>query len=137
MFYRRKIILALLQAFDGQLPKISLQKLLFLFASRQTKPDYDFVPYLYGCYSFSANADLTAMVGHGQLSEDKTSFTKIGATDYVKTLSEKDKNILIGIKNTYGKLSTNSLMKLTYLNYQYYAINSVKAKEILNDMVRF
>ncbi|GAB2819357.1 DUF488 domain-containing protein [Ferruginibacter profundus] len=133
MFYRRKIILALLQAFDGRLPKISLQKLLFLFANRQTKPDYDFVPYLYGCYSFSANADLTAMVGHGQLSEDKISFTKIGEVDHVKTLRENDKKILIEIKNTYGKLTPNSLMKLTYLNYQYYAINSIKAKEILTD----
>lgn len=133
MFYRRKIILALLQAFDGHLPKISLQKLLFLFANRQTKPDYDFVPYLYGCYSFSANADLTAMVRHGQLSEDKTSFTKIGSVDYVKTLNEKDKKILVDIKNTYGKLTPNSLMKLTYLNYQYYAINSVKAKEFLTN----
>lgn len=122
-----------MQAFDGHLPKISLQKLLFLFANRQAKSDYDFVPYKYGCYSFSANADLTAMVGHNQLSEDQTSFTKIGSIDYVKSLNEKDKKILIDIKTTYGKLTTNSLMKLTYLNFQYYAINSVKAKEILNE----
>ena len=133
MFYRRKVILALLQAFEGNLPKISLQKLLFLFANRQSKPEYDFVPYKYGCYSFSANADLTAMVGHNQISEDNISFTKVGIVDYVKTLNEKDKKILIDIKNTYGKLTPNSLMKLTYLNYQYYAINSVKAKEILTD----
>jgi uncharacterized protein (DUF488 family) len=127
------VILALMQAFDGHLPKIALQKLLFLFATRQTKPDYDFVPYKYGCYSFSANADLTAMVRRGQLSEDQTSFTKIGSVDYVKTLNEADKKILIDIKTTYGKLATSALMKLTYLNYQYYAINSVKAKEILNE----
>jgi uncharacterized protein (DUF488 family) len=133
MFYRRKVILALMQAFDGHLPKISLQKLLFLFASRQAKPAYDFVPYKYGCYSFSANADLVTMVRHGQLSEDQTSFTKIGSVDYVKTLNENDKKILIEIKNNYGKLTANSLMKLTYLSYQYYAINSVKAKQILNE----
>ena len=133
MFYRRKIILSLLQAFDGHLPKISLQKLLFLFANRQSKPNYDFVPYHYGCYSFSANADLTAMVGHGLLSEDKASFTKLDKINYVTTLNEKDKKILIDIKTTYGKLSTSSLMKLTYLRYQYFAINSVKAKEILTD----
>ncbi len=131
MFYRRKIILAIMQSFDGHLPKISLQKLLFLFANRQLKPDYDFVPYKYGCYSFSANADLTTMIRHGQLSEEQNSFTKIDSVDYVKMLVENDKRILIEIKNTYGKLTTNSLMKLTYLNYQYYAINSVRAKEIL------
>lgn len=133
MFYRRKIIFAILQAFEGHLPKISLQKLLFLFANRQVKPDYDFVPYKYGCYSFSANADLSAMVKHEQLLEDQSSFTKLSSVDYIKTLTEKDKKILIDIKTTYGKLTTNSLMKLTYLNYQYYAINSVKAKEILNE----
>jgi len=133
MFYRRKIILALLQAFEGHLPKISLQKLLFLFANRQNKSDYDFVPYRFGCYSFSANADLTAMVGHGQLFEDKDSFKKICATDYVKTLTENDKKILIEIKNSFGRLSTDSLMKFTYLNYKYYTINSIKAQEILTN----
>lgn len=132
MFYRRKIILAILQAFEGHLPKISLQKLLFLFTRRQSKRDYDFVPYLYGCYSFSANADLIAMVRHGQLSEDKHSFTKTDTVDYVKTLHEKDKKCLIDIKRNYGGLDTNSLIKLTYLNYHYYAINSSIAKDVLS-----
>lgn len=98
MFYRRKIILALTQAFNDHLPKISLQKLLFLFTNRQAKPDYDFVPYKYGCYSFSANADLTAMVGHKQLSEDQTSFTKTDSIDYIKTLTEKDKKYWLILK---------------------------------------
>ena len=133
MFYRRKIILALLQAFEGHLPKISLQKLLFLFTERQLKRDYDFIPYKYGCYSFSANADLVAMIGHGQLSEDQASYTKIGSENYIKLLSENDKKILIDIKISYGHLTTNSLIKLTYLNYQYYSVNSIKAKEILTD----
>lgn len=131
MFYRRKIILALLQAFDGHLPKVSLQKLLFLFTNRQTKPEYHFVPYLYGCYSFSANADLTAMIKHKQLSEEKNGFTKIIAADCIKMLTENDRKILTEVKKNYGSLSTSSLMKLTYINYHYYAINSVKAKEIL------
>ncbi|TLV00323.1 DUF488 domain-containing protein [Dyadobacter luticola] len=133
MFYRRKIILALLQAFEGNLPKISLQKLLFLFTERQSKRDYDFVPYKYGCYSFSANADLVAMVGHGQLSEDQASYTKTGTENYIKLLNERDKKILVDVKNSYSNLSTNSLIRLTYVNYQYYSINSVKAKEILTD----
>ncbi len=61
MFYRRKIILALLEIFERQIDKISLQKLLFLFTKRQTQPAYDFIPYHYGCFSYSANADLTAL----------------------------------------------------------------------------
>ena len=122
-----------MQAFDGNLSKISLQKLLFLFVKRQAKPEYDFVPYLYGCFSFSANADLVAMVKHGQLSEDKAGFTKTDATDYAKVLSEADRKILIEIKQLYGQSSATSLMKMTYLNHPYYAINSLKAKELLTD----
>ncbi len=133
MFYRRKIILALLQAFEGQLSKISLQKLLFLFTSRQSKPDYYFIPYSYGCFSFSANADLIAMVKHKQLSDDKTNYKKDVSTDYIKTLREADKKILIEVKQLYGRFNTDNLMKFTYLNYPYYAINSIKAKEILSE----
>ncbi len=131
MFYRRKIILALLQAFEGHLPKISLQKLLFLFAEKQAKRSYDFVPYLYGCYSFSANADLSAMARHGQLIEDKTSFTKNDTINYVKDLTEQDKKILVEIKKSYSSLDKDALIKLTYLNYRYYAINSTIAKDVL------
>jgi len=44
MFYRRKIILALLQMVGGSLDKIRLQKLLFLLTLKQAKPAYEFVP---------------------------------------------------------------------------------------------
>ena len=34
-----------------------LQKLLFLFSSRQAKATFSFIPYHYGCYSITANSD--------------------------------------------------------------------------------
>lgn len=77
MFYRRKIILALLELFEDELEKIRLQKLLFLFCQKQEKADYDFIPYKYGCYSYSANADMTTMVTKGLLAETATSFKKL------------------------------------------------------------
>ena len=132
MFYRRKVILALLQTFEGQIDKISLQKLLFLFTKRQEKAEYDFIPYYYGCYSYSANADLTAMVSKGILSETKSHFTKIDTTDYIKTLKETDRNLLQEIKAHYGNMTANALMKHTYLHFPYWAINSKTAHEILS-----
>jgi uncharacterized protein (DUF488 family) len=132
MFYRRKIILALLQAFDNQLEKIALQKLLFLFTNRQLKPEYEFVPYLYGCYSFSAIADLGAMVRNGNIAEGKNHYGSIEKIKYISSLTVQDQEILKEIKHTYSKLSANALMKHTYLNYKYYAINSLKAKSILS-----
>ena len=131
MFYRRKIILALLQLFGGQIDKISLQKLLFLFTQSQAKPEYDFIPYKFGCYSYSANADLTTMVSKGILSETSKCFICNETIDYFETLKEEDKKLMLKVKNNYGKLSANALMKYTYINFPYWAINSVKAKEIL------
>ncbi|GIZ10168.1 DUF488 family protein [Flavobacterium sp. UMI-01] len=131
MFYRRKIILALLQLFEGQIDKISLQKLLFLFTQRQKKADYDFIPYKYGCYSYSANADLTAMVRKGMLSETASHFSSNEITNYFNTLKVDDKRVMLYIKEQYGKMNADTLMKHTYLNFPYWAINSLKAQEIL------
>lgn len=132
MFYRRKVILALLQLFDGQIDKISLQKLLFLFTQRQSKAEYDFIPYKYGCYSFSVNADLSTMVSKGLLNETNSHFSLITQTEYLKNLKIEDKKLLVEIKVLYGNKSPNSLMKHTYVNFPYWAINSLKAKEILS-----
>lgn len=132
MFYRRKIILALLQLFGGQIDKISLQKLLFLFTQRQTKSTYEFIPYKYGCYSFSANADLTAMVKKGILSETSTSFVNNEDSDYLKILKEDDRKFLREIKLHYEGMNAYALMKYTYLHFPYWAINSKTAREILS-----
>jgi hypothetical protein len=77
MFYRRKIILALLEVFGGRLEKINIQKLLFLLCNKQQRPEYDFIPYLFGSFSHSAKADLFTMVQKGFLSEDDNSYTKL------------------------------------------------------------
>lgn len=132
MFYRRKILLALLQSFEGRLEKISLQKLLFLFTNTQNEPAYSFVPYYYGSYSISANADLTAMVRQGLLKEDTSYFQKIDSKNYVETLTTEDRGILTEITNKYGKLDSQSLIKYTYLNFPYYATNSKMAANILS-----
>jgi len=133
MFYRRKIILALLQLFDKQIDKISLQKLLFLFTKGQNKAEYDFIPYRYGCYSYSANADLSAMVKKGILSETTSHFTSNETMNYFNSLKVDDKKLMLYVKNQYGKLKAEALMKHTYINFPFTAINSVIAKEILTE----
>ncbi len=133
MFYRRKIILALLEVFGGKLDKISLQKLLFLFTLRQAARAYDFIPYLYGCFSYSASADIRAMVGKGLLKETETHFNRTGRTGYLDSLRGDDGEHLAHIKNVYGQMDANALMKYTYINHPYWAINSIKAKLILSE----
>ncbi|MDV3631256.1 hypothetical protein CMU57_06210 [Elizabethkingia anophelis] len=134
MFYRRKILLALIQVFENELDKIRLQKLLFLYSRHKQGPEYDFVPYKYGCYSFSANADLTALSKKGILAETESSFRKIDETDYLKELKSLDKEKIKELKELYGKMSANSLMIHTYINYPFWATKSIRAKDILKDI---
>jgi uncharacterized protein (DUF488 family) len=131
MFYRRKIVLALLQLFDYELEKVRLQKLLFLFTQRQQIGVYDFVPFKYGCYSFSANADLTAMANKGILIESESHFKSNEKADYFTVLKDPDKKILQEIKILYGRMNTDTLMKHTYINFPYWATKSIKAESIL------
>ena len=132
MFYRRKIILALLQLLGGELEKIRIQKLLFLFSQKKIKSEYDFIPYKYGCYSYSAKADLVTMVKKGILLENENKFIKNSDTDFLKTLKIEDKRNLVEIVNLYSKMSNNTLIKHTYVNYPYYATKSLIAQSILD-----
>ncbi|MDR1973396.1 MAG: DUF488 domain-containing protein [Bacteroidales bacterium] len=99
--------------------------MLFLFTQRQAKKEYDFVPYKYGCYSYSANADLTAMAHKGILTETLSSFTLNDTADYLNMLKPEDRAYLQEINSTYGTKSYNVLMKYTYVRYPYWAINSM------------
>ena len=133
MFYRRKIILALLQLLDGEADKLVLQKLLFLYSQSKKNPEYEFVPYKFGCYSYSANADLLTMVKKELLSENENSYKKNNVTDFVKTLKKEDVTLLIETVKLYGNMSNNALIKHTYINFPYYAINSTIADSVLNN----
>lgn len=131
MFYRRKIILGLLELLDNNIGKIRLQKLLFLYAQRKEKPEYEFVPYKFGCYSYSAKADLRTMVKKGLLSEDEKYYYKEENEEYFGQLQLKDQKLLKQTVSDYGKMSTNALIKHTYLNFPLYAINSTIAEDVL------
>lgn len=133
MFYRRKIILALLQLLGGKADKLSLQKLLFLYSQRKKNPEYEFIPFKYGCYSYSAHADLVTMVKKENLTENENSYLKNSNIDFVKSLKKEDIVLLHEIIKLYGGMSSDALIKHTYINFPYYAINSTIAKTVLNE----
>ncbi len=133
MYYRRKILLALLSNCGGKIEKLKLQKLLLLFCSKQQKPSYDFVPYKFGCFSFGANADLIAMKSKGLIEETETSWILINETPESKQLNSHDLINLDLICAKYDKLSTDELIVQTYLLLPYYAINSSIINKLLNE----
>lgn len=132
MYYRRKILLSLIEVFDGELEKIQLQKLLFLYTRFQKdKKTYDFVPYKFGCFSFQANSDLSTLKKYGIVNETSISWKKEDKVNYLNQLTKEDKKIINDFKIIYSNKTSEDLIKLTYKRYPYYAINSIIAKDYL------
>lgn len=131
MFYRRKIVFALLQNFEDGLESTRLQKLVFLLTQMQVKPNYDFVPYHYGCYSYSLKADLQAMVKHKWLSLKEKSYNLATTKNYYKELTASDKQLVSETIIRYGTMKTDVITKHTYINFPYYATNSTIAERLL------
>ncbi len=136
MYYRRKIILNLLDRFDGNMTAKRFQKLLFLMTRSQEKKAFDFVPYKYGSYSFQASQDLHTMAGQGFLQIiDKPGGSEIllqGMPAEASGLTLMDSAIIDMLKAQYGSLSQEDLIKYTYIKYPFYAIRSVMAKDLLS-----
>jgi hypothetical protein len=135
LLYRRKLLLALLQKVNGTMEKLRLQKLLFLLTRQQAKPVYDFIPYKFGCYSFSASADLKAMEAKGQVKVAQSHFYCTEKTNYQQQLKARDQNLLDQLMADYGGMNTDALIKHTYLNFPYYAINSQLVDEVLDEQL--
>lgn len=133
MYYRRKIVLSLLQVFNNELDKIQLQKLLFLHSRHKTKKKtYDFVPYKYGCFSFQANADLNTLKKYAIVNENSTSWSKLDKINYLTQLDKEDKKIISDFAIIYKNKTNDDLINLTYKNFPYYAINSTIAEKYLS-----
>ena len=132
LYYRRKVMLALLQTFNKQLGNTEFQKYLFLYTRKQDTPAYDFVPYKFGCYSFQSIFDREALIHHKILLNDKNSWTLISDVDFVSQLEDKDKNNLREIKEGFGNYSLNNLIKYIYEKYPYYAMRSEIASKYLH-----
>lgn len=132
MFYRRKVILALLESFGGNLGKTQLQKLLLLFSQNQEKPNFHFVPYKYGCYSFQAAADISTMEKYNQVRVSNKGVQKTDRIGYASLLKETDQLALRQLYLLHGQKDYRVLIHYTYTHYPYYAIHSEIANRYLN-----
>lgn len=132
VYYRRKILLSLLQVFNNNLSKLQLQKLLFLFSSMQKEQDFDFVPYKYGCYSFQANADLNTLTKYGLVHQTEQGWEKANEENFLSGLKKIDKEILLVVKELYKDKTAAELIKITYKKYPYFALRSKIADKYLS-----
>ncbi len=120
-----------MEAFGDRLDKISLQKLLMLVSKQQLKPDFHFVPYKYGCYSFQAGADLQAMFKYNMVAREGDDWIKTDPESYLTNIKDRDRQVIRYAEQIYGGKTVDELIHISYVKYPYFAINSIVAKDIL------
>ena len=137
MYYRRKILFAILEAFEGTLSHTKLQKILFLVTRKQAEKSFDFVPYKFGSFSFQANQDLLTLTKRGFLSNQissKTSNWVFASSDnYFQTLKKEDQAAIKQTIKEVDGLTQKEMVRYTYRKYPYFAINSQIVSELLTN----
>jgi uncharacterized protein (DUF488 family) len=131
MFFRRKILLALLQIFGNELDKMHLLKLLFIFTQKQTTKIYDFIPYQFGCFSYSVYADINVLIQKNIVKTNQNIVSMNDKTDYYQQLKQEDRYYLQQVKSQFGTMSNDDLIHYTYINFPYWATKSIIAKNKL------
>ena len=128
MYYRRRILLAVLERARGHVDKVRFQKILFLLTRYQKVPAYHFLPCRFGCYSFQATRDTKVLAGHYRLLEVGDHHYQLCGEgmkeDFFASLNDDDGEQLDRVFQTYGNLSNSDLIYKTYEQYPNYAINS-------------
>lgn len=130
MFYRRKLLLALLESFGGTLPRTDCQKLLFLFCQYTQQNHYDFFPYKYGNFSLLAYQDKGRLTELGFLN-DAENFELKKHLSFMTELKPKDQRSLRWFSSEFKELRGVDLLRKVYLEYPQYTCRS----EILPDIL--
>lgn len=130
--------MALMEKLGVWMPSIQIQKLVFLLTDRQEERVYDFMPYRYGCYSMQLSQDLRNLTREGLLSCDDTGNNhkyRIARNDLrlSSMVDDRDNLIISRIVERFAGMPVNDLIRYTYENYPFFAINSIMAKDILSE----
>lgn len=77
LFERQRLLLTLLDALGGRSGPTDFQKLLFLYTREENEPSYEFVPYRFGCFSFTSCADKRKLIERGLLEDNEQEWALI------------------------------------------------------------
>jgi len=125
---RQKTMLAVLLQSPTRPTRTQLTKWLFLLRQesylRNDPTFYDFLPYRYGPFSFTAYRDIMALARNGFLEPEQLSIRGDQTNNVqriVGTLPLKVKRAIDDILTKYGALSNQALVQVVYTRYPWYA----------------
>lgn len=133
LFERQRVLLTLLDALGGKVAPTDFQKLLFLYTRQEAEPSYEFVPYRFGCFSFTSYADKRRLIERGLLLDDEQqwSLTVAGreaARKRAVTPLEAGR-----FSREHAALRGNALVAEVYRRFPYFATRSEIVDKVLPD----
>ena len=112
MYYRRKILLALVGAFGNEgVEETRLRTLLFLFCRQQEKPSFHFFPCRNEHLSLQADRDLSVLTRHYRLLDHGTNRWTRRRDAPVFTLEPQDQKLLDRLLRRFRSFSNSRLVK--------------------------
>ena len=121
MFYRRKLLLALLEVFNGNLKNTDCEKLLFNACKMTGKNHYDFFPYRFGPFSFVSYYDKKRLT-ELRLLKATDDFQLRTSRSFLKELEFADQAALFRLKAS--GLRGSRLVRQTYREFPQFAARS-------------
>jgi Protein of unknown function, DUF488 len=117
MFYRRKILLALLEAFGGSLSKNDCQNLLFLFCQQRDRNYYDFFSSVAGNVSLILDQDKDKLTSLEYLVPQHDFQLKERNQSYRDLLKKQDQALLFSFVKSFGGLRGAELLERMCLDF--------------------
>lgn len=131
LFERQRVLLTLLDALGGAVAPTDFQKLLFLYTREEENPSYEFVPYKFGCFSFSTYADKRRLIEKGLLADDADEWCL--TDEGVAAARKRPVKPLAAARfsRQHSGLRGNALIADVYRRFPYYATRSRIVDKVL------
>jgi hypothetical protein len=132
LFDRQRVLLELLDALNESVALTDFQKLLFLYTREgEITPSYDFVPYRFGCFSFTSYADKRRLMEQGLIEEDEQTWKLTDKGRRIARAGEKSPLPMARFARQYKNLRGNALVADVYQRYPYFATRSEIMEKVL------
>ena len=132
LYNRQKLLFYILENVPSGLSKIDIHKLMLLYMKDMKCEHYDFVPYMYGGYSFVLANDLHILARRGWIKEDLKDVRP--RREVLHEAREYECPIRSKVRRWMRQNAErgSKLVRKTYLKYPYYALNSVMKDRLLS-----
>ncbi len=132
LFDRQRVLLELLDALNEPIGSTDFQKLLFLYTREgESTPSYNFIPYRFGCFSFTSYADKRRLIEQDLLDQDDQMWKLTEKGRRIARSGERSPLSMARFAKQYKSLRGNKLVADVYQRYPYFATRSEVVEKIL------